>query len=267
MPKTRTILVLIGACFFFLVVALLALYFNDSPLSATQQEALRRECEEVMLKMTQSEDCDQKMSLYEDNVKKCRHVYDSVEKEPYNFRLDEDGVFFDRIMTNSLCYARNNNIAKAKEVFKKLEVTSEDMITLGAIGCEPKGFFAAFSSSLDFPADTCLKSGSVRDYFLKALNQSEFQELIQYTRMGHPLSIDTAGEAHFECPTPLADIQLRLAQIAQGKKWTLSGQEDEGPLRKIYYRTNQNDQILLLVQVEENCEYLTDISALASSTD
>lgn len=265
MLKTRTILVLIGVCFFFLVLALLALYYRDSSLNPTQQEALRRECEEVMFKMTQSEDCDQKMSLYSDHVKKCRQVYDSVEKEPYNFRLDEDGTFFDRIFTNSLCYARNNNIAKAKDVLKKVEYTSEDMITLGAIGCEPKGFIAAFSSSLNFPANSCLNSGVIKDAFLKALNESQFQDLIQYTRQGYPLSLDTAGETHFECPSPITDIQKRLMNLARGKKWTQTGQEDEGVVRKVYYRTAQNDQILILIGVQDSCEYLTDISALVST--
>ena len=265
MLKTRTILVLIGVCFFFLVLALMALYFNDKPLNSTQQEALRRECEDVMFKMTQSEDCDQKMSLYSDHLKKCRQVYDSVEKETYNFRLDQDGTFLDRILTNSLCYARKNDLAKAKDVLKKVEVSKEDIITIGAIGCEPKSFFDAFSSSLDFPSNSCLQSGVIKEAFLKALNSAQFQDLIQLTRQGEPLSLDTAGEAHFECPSPLADIQSRLLILSRGKKWQMTGQEDEGQVRKVYYRTPQNDQILLLIQVQNSCEYLTDISALVTT--
>lgn len=266
MLKTRTIIVLIVACVLLVAIAFKALYFSKRPFSLGRQENLRRECEEILLKMTQVENCDQKLSLYEDNLKKCRDVYDTADKEDYNFRKDADGTFFDRILTNSLCYARSGDLEKAKKVLNRAEFEPEDMITMGAISCDPKSFFSAFISSLNSSFKTCLPSGHVKAEFLKALNESNFQKLKDLTKQGHPVSLDKAGEAHFECPIPLEDIQAQLSQISVGKKWTLTGQEDEVLIRKAYFSNEAHDKIMILIQVENDCEFLTDISALAGSS-
>lgn len=263
--KTKIIIAVVAALSFALIVIVLALYLQDNSDNPTLQEARRRECEAVMTQMTQTEACAEKMALYSKNLRKCAAIYDSSVKEDYNFRKDDDGTFFDRLFTNAICYARIGDKASAQKILTEAKYDESNMVSLGPISCDPGSFIKAFSSSLEFPKDKCVKGEELKLFFLKALNDSNFQDLIQMTRLGEPISMDTAGEPHGDCPAPLSEVQSLFTDISKDRVWKVSDDQDEEISRKIQFQTADDDRLMLIVRKENDCQYLSAVSALMTS--
>ena len=265
MVRKRLTLTLTAALSFLLVVSMMALYLRNLGSPPQLEEALRRECEDVLQQMTQTESCENKMRLYSRNLDKCRAVYDTAPKEDYNFRSQDDGTFFDRIFTNALCYARRGDIQAAEKVLLEVKASDTDIVSLGATGCEPRPFIEAFLSSLRFPVDSCAREGEIKSFFLRALQQSNFQDLIRYTKIGKPISIDFSGDLHFDCPSPFHVVQTQVTQLSQNRQWRVANEEDEEFSRKVFFQSPGEDRLVLFIRKENGCEYLNDISALMNS--
>lgn len=262
MQKTTIIKSLIGFALFALVVILLNLYMPKSTENPTVQEALRRECEAVLGQMTNTEDCGQKMELYSEHLKKCAQVYDSSAKEDYNFRREDDGTFFDRLFTNSLCYIRKGDKASAQKILSEAKYDESNMVSLGPISCEAGSFIKAFESSLDFPADKCMKKDEIKQFFLTALNESNFQDLVAITHLGEPISMDTAGEPHGDCPAPISEVQSLITDLSKNRVWKVADEQDEETSRKLQFESPEHDKLIVITRKDNDCEYLVAVSAL-----
>lgn len=264
---TRLQGILIGI---FIVVALLTSGFwikyqertkpGPSAAVASKGSPLHRECTPILEQMTKTDDCEVKIKIYNENLQKCGEIYDSASKESYNYRLNEDGNFSDRILTNSICLAIKGNLDKAKELISSIPSDSEMMVEHGGMACAIESFKEGFASSLEFPKNSCVKASMGKDIFLKALNSAEFSEIKNLTRIGRPIFLEINSDNEFSCPVSLETVTKILAENSAKDAWTLvKEQKENAVLHKFYFISKTGGSVTVIFSIEKGCEMLSAI--------
>lgn len=233
---------------------------GPSAAVSSKGSPLHLECTPVLERMTKSDDCEEKIKIYNEYVKKCGEVYDSASKESYNYRLNDDGIFNDRILTNAICLANKGQVEKAKSLINSIPKDADIMVEHGGMACAMDSFKEGFISSLDFPKDSCVKASAGKDLFLKALNSGQFAEIKNLTRLGKPLFIEMNSDNEFSCPVSFEVVQKILAENRAPNTWTMvKEQKENAVLHKFYFISSTGSNVAAIFSIEKACEVLTAI--------